>query len=287
MSNPRIWLITGASSGLGREMAELVLKKGEIAVATARKPETLDDLEAAYPASQLLVLKLDVTKLEDIKAAFIQIQQVFGRLDVVFNNAGYTMAGEVEATPEGDARALFDTNFWGAVNVAREAVSFFREVNKPSGGLLLNVSSMLGIYSAPCAGFYTASKHALEGLMEAFAGELDPDWNIKISNLELGYFRTEIMKKLSTVYAHPAYTKPTLPTVAARTILLGDLPGGSAPAEGVQRIFDLSLLPDIPLHFALGKDAVGAIKAHVENLGRDATKFESWSEGLTGLELVA
>lgn len=177
MSSPRVWfskyfvftvylhtkgfysIVTGASSGLGRSMAELILKKGEIAVTTARKPETLDDLKSAYSPSQLLILKLDVTKLQDIKDAFSTAKATFGRIDVVFNNAGYSLAGEIEGTPEADARALFDTNFWGAVNVGKEAVGFFRDENKPAGGLLLNVSSVLGIHSVPSAGFYSASKH--------------------------------------------------------------------------------------------------------------------------------
>ena len=150
-------------------MAELVLKNGDIAVATARKPETLDNLKATYPTTRLLVLKLDVTQSQAIKDAFTQAKTTFGRVDVVFNNAGYSLGGEIEATPEDVARALFDTNFWGAVNVGREAVRVFREENKPNGGLLLNVSSMLGIFTAPGAGFYAASKHGAIPLYIKFA----------------------------------------------------------------------------------------------------------------------
>lgn len=142
-------------------MLELVLKKGDVAVATARKPEVLDDLKSKYPASQLITLRLDVDKASDIKDAFATAKEAFGRIDVVWNNAGWGTLAETEAHPEEEARKIFDTNFWGAANVSREAVRFFREENKPSGGLLLNNSSMSGIQSIPGIAYYSASKHGM------------------------------------------------------------------------------------------------------------------------------
>lgn len=184
-------------------MAELVLKKGDIVVATARKPEALDDLKAKYPATQLITIKLDVDKAQEITEAFAKAKAAFGRIDVVFNNAGWSMMGETEGVPEDVARKLFETNFWGASNVSREAVRFFREENKPSGGLLLNNSSLMGITAIPGMGYYSATKQsmlttvkirekrsdidiisiALEGITQALALELDPSWNIKVSYL--------------------------------------------------------------------------------------------------------
>lgn len=141
-------------------MVEYVLSKGDIAVATLRKPEVLDDLKSKHPASKLLILKLDVTKPEDITDAFTKTQEVFGRIDVVFNNAGYGIVGEIEATPEDVARALFEVTFWGADRISRESVRFFRDINKPgTGGRLLNNSSMVGLNAFPGIGYYSASKH--------------------------------------------------------------------------------------------------------------------------------
>lgn len=137
----------------------MLLTKGEIVVATARKPEVLDDLKTKYPPNQLLTLKLDVDQAQEIGQAFSQAKAAFGRIDVVFNNAGWLIRGEIEATPEDHARKLFDTNFWAATNVSREAVRFFREENKPSGGLLINNSSVLGVAAIPGGGYYIASKH--------------------------------------------------------------------------------------------------------------------------------
>ena len=141
-------------------MAKCVLKNGDIAVATLRTPSDLDALRAEYPSSdKLLIIKLDVTKPEEISSAFKEVKDKLGRIDYVFNNAGYAVIGEVEGVKEADARAMFEVNFWGAMNVAKEALEFFREVNKPQGGSLLNVSSSVGLVAKPPTGWYTASKH--------------------------------------------------------------------------------------------------------------------------------
>ena len=140
-------------------MTKLALKRGDIVVATARKPEVLDDLKAEYPSSQLITLELDVSDPQHVKDAFKQAKASFGRIDVVFSNAGYGVLGEVEATPEDEARAMFDTNFWGAANVSREAIKCFREVNGPAvGGILVINSSMVGYKPSPILGYYSASK---------------------------------------------------------------------------------------------------------------------------------
>jgi NAD(P)-dependent dehydrogenase (short-subunit alcohol dehydrogenase family) len=135
-----------------------VLENGEIVVATMRTPTDLDDLAATTAPERLLIVKCDVTKPEDILSAFARTIEKFGRVDVVFNNAGYaTPVGEVEAVPDDVARALFEVNFWGAVAVSKEAVRVFRDVNPGNaGGRLLNVSSSAGLGGAPITGIYSA-----------------------------------------------------------------------------------------------------------------------------------
>ena len=198
--------VTGASSGFGRDLARIVLENGGSAVATARRPEVLADLVAKYPADRLLTHKLDVTKPQDILDAFAAAKAKFGRVDVVANNAGYAAMGEAESMVEADMRAMFETNFWGATNVSREAVRFFREANPAgAGGRLLQFSSMAGLKGAPGVSYYCATKFgecmravngkaldyaervclsllALEGFSEGLAQELDPAWNIKVSD---------------------------------------------------------------------------------------------------------
>ena len=134
------------------------MQNGEIAVATLRTPSALDDLTVKYPKSQLLVLKCDVTILSDIVDAFAQTQKVFGRCDVVFNNAAFVAMGEIEGTPDEIARQIIEVDFWGATNISKEAVKFFRDINPAGkGGRLLNMSSMAGTIAVPAFGFYSAA----------------------------------------------------------------------------------------------------------------------------------
>lgn len=150
-------IVTGASSGFGRHITEHLLSLKEIVVATLRTPSVLSNLTTKYPPSQLLVTKCDVTKRSDIVSAFQEAKKAYGRVDVVFNNAGFGVFGEIEGIDEKDARAMFDVNFWGAGNVNREAVRFFREENpKGAGGLLLVNTSMVGIFAPPTGGYYSS-----------------------------------------------------------------------------------------------------------------------------------
>ena len=140
-------------------MTECVLASGDIAVATLRKPAALASLSSQYGPERLLALAVDVTSRADIMAAFRAAQETFGRLDVVVSNAGVSVLGEVEGTPDDVSRSVFETNFWGAANVNREAVRFFREENpKGAGGRLLVVSSTSGLKPYSGAGYYSAGK---------------------------------------------------------------------------------------------------------------------------------
>ena len=151
--------VTGASSGFGHILSEVALEKGDLVVATARRPSTLADLVAKYPADRLLTLKLDITKPEDVRAAFSAIEAKFGRIDVVVNNAAIAAFGEVAAVPEADARSQFETNVWGAAAVAHEAVRVFREANpRGAGGRLLQISSLAAVQGRPAMAYYCASK---------------------------------------------------------------------------------------------------------------------------------
>lgn len=175
--SPRIWLgaldvtslpqcythpaftVTGTSSGFGLDLAEIALENGDIVVATARRPEALSDLSSKYPSDRLLVLKLDITDPEDIRKTFATIKEKFGRLDVVFNNAGIVLFGQIELQSDEDTRAVFETNFWGTANVTREAVKFMRDVN-PSGvgGRIIQNSSIAAVEGAILLGYYSSTK---------------------------------------------------------------------------------------------------------------------------------
>ncbi|KAH9923789.1 hypothetical protein B0H21DRAFT_154151, partial [Amylocystis lapponica] len=298
MASParKVWLITEASSGFGLEMTKRVLKNGDIAVATLRKPEVLADLEAQYSRDSLLVLKLDVSKTHDITDAFARTREVFGRLDVVFNNAGYTLLGEIEGTTDELARAVFEVDFWGAIHVSQEAVKFFREVNAPGvGGRLIQTSSILGRTSVASSGWYSAAKageskfysvtagaelrpSALEAASEAMSRELDPAWNIKVTIFEPGGFRTNtVATSMVMAPMHPAYNNPAIPNgpVALRQGVTNTLMGD--PEKAAVLMYKLSGLAEPPLRLPLGHDSIYLYKAQLASLTADLEKYESWS----------
>lgn len=163
--------VTGGSSGIGLEVTKVVLKEGDIAVSTYRPPnipESLAVVQANLPpsrSSDLLVLPLDLsttsTSDSQITDVFAQAITHYGRIDVVLNNAGITTLGEIEGTPEENARQMFEVNFWGMARVSREAVKTFRDLNptkdgKNIGGRLLNVSSGAGVVPNAGIGYYSA-----------------------------------------------------------------------------------------------------------------------------------
>ncbi|KAI0350178.1 NAD-P-binding protein [Trametes cingulata] len=284
MSQHRVWLITGTSTGLGRALAELVLEKGEVAVATARKPAALDDLVQRYPKDRLLVVKLDVTVQEDITTAFTRAKDAFGRVDIVVNNAGYGDVGEVESVDEAAARAIFETNFWGATAVTREALRFFREENPPGhGGRLLQMSSVLGVVGTAAMAFYSASKFALEGMTESLVKELDPAWNIKVVLIEPGWFRSHCVSNATWSTPHPAYADPALPTNRLRAAWDKFVPAGDT-RKAVKVFYEIAGLPDPPLHFPVGKDALLQIRKKNKMWEEVISTYESWSEDLLATE---
>ncbi|KAJ7116127.1 hypothetical protein C8R43DRAFT_1112981 [Mycena crocata] len=282
----RVWFITGSSSGFGLLMAKKALANGDRVVATLRKPDAISDLAAQYPKDRLLVLKLDVSKVEDITAGFAAAEEAFGRIDIVFNNAGYGVVSEIEGTSDKLARDLFEVNFWGGVNVTKQAVGFFRDVNKPQGGLLMNVSSMFGVESAPGAGFYSATKYALEAITDAVAKELDPVWNIKVMILCPGYFKTNMATdNIVTADPHPAYAgNENLPSNQTRNAMIALGRKNTIQKDAsklIDRLWDLSKLDKPPYRVAFGDDAKATFTTKWQGLKADLEASEEWSKDLT------
>ncbi|KAK0451044.1 NAD-P-binding protein [Armillaria borealis] len=286
MSTRKVWFITGANAGFGRSMLECAIRKGDTVVAAVRRPETMTKLQTEYTEDRLLVVKVDVSKSDQVNAAFDTVKKTFGRIDVVYNNAGYGIVGEVEAVPLEAARAVFETNYWGLVYVTRAAVAFFREVNQPQGGRLLQVSSMYAESADGCVGYYSGTKHAANALTEALSKELDPAWNIKPTLIEAGYYKTDSVKlKSFEMYGHPSYTNPAVEGVAIRQAF-ANLDPNNTPfirgdpdklSEVVYRVTDME---DPPLWLPLGKDAYVRARAKIASYLADIDKYESLSDDL-------
>lgn len=278
-SNSKVWFVTGASSGFGRAVTEVMLRKGDNVVATLRKPAMLDDLANLYSKNRLLVLPLDVTVPSDITTAFLKARETFGRIDVVFNNAGLCIIGEAEGMPDDDAKLLFDTLFWGAANVTKEAVTTFRDFNQPRGGRLLQMSSRGVLRVVPGVAHYAAAKAALESLSEGYATELDPAWNIKITVLQPARFRTAAPWTNTLVPIHPAYSDPNLPSRQYRSIY----PGAEHFSDGdiykfALQMYRLVQLDDPPFYLPLHRTALEAAKIKGQKLLQAVEDYGSWSD---------
>ncbi|EED83056.1 predicted protein [Postia placenta Mad-698-R] len=278
MSLLKIWF--SSSSGFGRHMTELALQSGDIAIATLRSPAALADLASQYGPDKLLILRLDVSKPDEILVAFAKAKEAFGRIDVVFNNAGSGLMSEVEGTQDDVARAMFEVNFWGAANVSQEAVRFFRDINVPAGGRLLQVSSSGGVQGLPAIGYYCASKFAIEGLTEALAEEIRPEWNIKVTLIELGGFMTNAGRSMVRSVPPPAYIDDERKIATARAYLTVNPRMPSDASKGAAAIYKMALTPDPPLRFVLGKDSLEKVKKKGENLIAAAEASAPFSEGL-------
>jgi NAD(P)-dependent dehydrogenase (short-subunit alcohol dehydrogenase family) len=182
----KTWFITGASRGFGREWTIAALERGDTVAATARDPQTLDDLVAQF-GDELLPIALDVNDRDAVFAAVARAHEHFGALDVVVNNAGYGQFGMIEEISEAEARAQFDTNVFGALFVTQAALPFLRE---QGSGHILQVSSIGGISAFPNIGIYNASKWALEALSQSLAAEV-ADFGVRVTIIEPGAYSTD------------------------------------------------------------------------------------------------
>jgi len=176
----KVVLITGCSTGIGRHLAQRLTQSGYTVVATARKVETLEDLSAT------LKLPLDVTQSDSVNTAIARTLQQFGRIDVLINNAGYTMLGALEEISEEQTLQVFDVNVFGALRMIRAVVPYMR---RQRTGRIINISSIAGKLSTPVNGTYSATKFALEALSDALHLELAP-FGIQVVLVEPGAIRT-------------------------------------------------------------------------------------------------
>ncbi|MEO5696294.1 MAG: SDR family NAD(P)-dependent oxidoreductase, partial [Burkholderiaceae bacterium] len=168
--NDPVWLITGCSTGFGRELAKLVVARGWRAVVTARDPSAVADIGAGHEA-RALVLTLDVTRREQIDHVVAETMRKFGRIDVLVNNAGYGYLAAIEEGEDDAVRAMFETNVFGLVDMTKAVLPQMREQRS---GLIVNVSSIGGLTSFAATGYYHGTKYAVEGISESLATEVKP-----------------------------------------------------------------------------------------------------------------
>lgn len=265
----KIWFVTGSSRGLGRVMVETILAAGDKVVATARKPEDLADLAKVH-GDKICRVKLDVTSLDDVKAAVAIALGTFGRIDIVVNNAGYGFNGAFEEMTPDEFKGQIDTNFGGVVNVTREMLPLLR---KQGSGHIIQITSIGGRMAFPGFSGYHAAKFAVEGLSEALAQEIKP-LGLKLTIVEPGGFRTDWASS-SMAFAKPidAYT----PTVGVIRDYLekrgGQQPGD--PHKAAVAILKIVNLEEPPLRLPLGNDAMAFLRAGYKASNEE---LERWAE---------
>ncbi|AKN69255.1 MULTISPECIES: oxidoreductase [Streptomyces] len=264
----KVWLVTGASSGFGREITEAAVAAGDLVIGAVRRPEALDDLVAAHPG-RVEALRLDVTDLAAVDAAVRDVVARHGRIDVLVNNAGRTHVGAVEETTDAELRDLFDLHFFGPVALVRAVLPHMRERRS---GAIVQMSSMGGQMSVAGFGAYSGTKFALEGVSEALADEV-AEFGIKVLIVEPGAFRTSLFGtgRAGASTDSGVYTKVS----ETRSFVSGgdgSQPGD--PAKAAALILAALEAERTPLRLPLGDDGVSAVLAHLDQVRDDVTAWE-------------
>jgi NAD(P)-dependent dehydrogenase (short-subunit alcohol dehydrogenase family) len=267
-----VWLITGCSTGFGRELAIQTLARGFRAVVTARKPE---QVEALATKGDALALRLDVTDQSQIDAAIKAATEKFGHIDVLVNNAGIGYFAAIEEGEESEVRRMFEINVFGMTRMIQAALPGMRQRRK---GIIINISSIAGLRSAPALGFYNATKFAVEGLSNALLQEVEP-LGIKVMVVEPSAFRTDWAGRSADESKNQIadYAK----TAGLWRSELRALSGRQAgdPVRAAQAIIQAVESPNPPRHLLLGNDAYEGAMAQLEELRKDFAAVEAIARG--------
>lgn len=182
----KVWFITGSSRGFGKIWTEAALKRGDKVVATARNINSIATLKEKY-GDQVLILEVDVTNASQVQNAISKANEYFGRLDIVFNNAGYSLVGTIEESSTDEVKAMYETNIMGPIHVIQAALPILRAQGH---GHILGTSSAVGIYSNPLIGYYCSSKFAFEAIYDSLSKEV-AGFGINVTLIEPGAYSTE------------------------------------------------------------------------------------------------
>ena len=267
----KVWFVTGASSGLGSEIAKAVMENGDKVAATFRKAEQAKAFSDQYKDSGI-GLVMDVTNMGQVQSAVKQAIDTLGTIDVLVNNAGYGTIGAIEEFSMDEIRAQMETNFFGAMAVTREVLPLFRSMK---AGHIVQISSQSGFRAAPGFGLYNASKFALEGFSEALAQEVAP-FNIRVILVEPGPFRTNFLGS-SMKLAQKRIDEYKQTPVAQMYTYMENVNGKQEgdPVKGAKAIVDYVNSNRQALRLPLGKLAVQGIRAKLEAVKKDVDTNES------------
>ncbi|TFV57461.1 SDR family NAD(P)-dependent oxidoreductase [Mycobacterium sp. PS03-16] len=262
------WLVTGCSTGIGREIARAALEAGHSVVVTARRPESVAEFAETF-GERVAVAALDVTDKAQIAAAVQTAEDAFGGVDVLVNNAGNGYLSAVEEGEDEQVRKLFDTNYFGVVDTIKAVLP---QMRSRRGGHIVNISSMTGLVANPPNAYYSSTKFALEALTEALAQEVGP-LGIKVTAIEPGAFRTDWAARSMWESATPIGDYDD--TVGARKTMIKEfanhLPGD--PRKVAEAVVMVTTLDEPPLRLLLGRDVLKAVR---DKLAAFSASIDEW-----------
>ena len=272
-----VWLITGCSTGFGRELAKLIVARGWPVVVTARNKAQVEDLATS---DKVLALELDVTDGKEIDAAVKAAEEKFGAIDVLVNNAGYGYLTTVEEGEEKQIRAMFDANVFGLFALTRAVLPGMRKRRK---GHIINITSVGGHVGNPGSGYYAATKHAVEGWSKSLAAETAP-LGIKVTAVAPGPFRTDWAGRsmIQTENRIADYAEITGARLAAVTAQSGTQAGD--PVRAGEAMIKLTESENPPLHIVFGAPGLAMVTGELK---KELAEIEAWREVGLGTDFPA
>lgn len=272
----KVWLITGCSTGFGRELAKEVLAKGYKVAVASRKTSDVDDIVAAYPNSSIAI-QLDVTNESEIKSSVAQTMAHFGQIDVLVNNAGIGYFGSIEESEDAEVRKMFEINVFGLAKMTQEVLPHMR---KQRSGHILNIASIAGLRSFPGVGFYNATKYAVDGFSEALAKEVGP-LGIKVTIIAPSGFRTDWAGRSAN--ESPANISDYTETAYKNKDNIRGISGNQAgdPIRGVKAMIQVVESENPPMRLLLGVAALKGAREKLEELKND---FDTWAAVTEGAD---
>jgi NADP-dependent 3-hydroxy acid dehydrogenase YdfG len=268
MNQNSVWVITGCSTGFGRELAKATIEAGYKVVVTARNIHSITDLVSGH-TDKVMAMELDVTKPDQITKTVKATVEKFGRIDVLINNAGIGYFSSIEEAVEEETRSMFEVNFWGLMHMTNAVLPYMR--NQRSGHII-NISSIGGLASFPGVGYYNGTKYAVEGISESLAQEVAP-FNIRVTLIEPSNFRTDWSGRSAakTKSAIKEYEELIAPFVSGENH--GNEPGD--PHKAATTIVSIAESEDPPLRLLLGADAYYTV---VNKFTASLQNIEKWKE---------
>lgn len=273
----KVWLITGCSTGFGRELAKYVLSQGYRAAVSARKIKDISDITEGYKETAI-TLELDVTNSQQVKEAVEKTVAAFGRIDVLVNNAGIGYFGAVEESEDEEVRKMFEINFWGLTKMIQETLPVMR---KQRSGHILNIASIGGLVGFPAVGFYNATKFAVDGLSESLSKEV-AHLGIKVTIIAPSGFRTDWAGRSAndSKIVIQDYADSAAKNQASIRGYSGNQPGD--PVKAAHAMVKIVETENPPLRLLLGAAALRSARMKIDLLKKETDAWEETSAGADG-----